>query len=85
MLKFNESSNPNFDESDLKENANVHLAKKIWKVGYLCRAGVTDVHYGVDDGNEKDNGHDCDGDIDGNDVVVIMIMMMIMVQLWYWK
>lgn len=32
MLKFNESSNPNFDESDLKENANVHLAKKIWKV-----------------------------------------------------
>lgn len=33
MLKFNESSNPNFHESDLKENANVHLAKKIWKVG----------------------------------------------------
>jgi hypothetical protein len=33
LLKINETSKPKFDESDSRENANVHLAKKLWKVG----------------------------------------------------
>ena len=32
LLKINDTSKAKFDESDLRENANVHLAKKIWKV-----------------------------------------------------
>lgn len=32
MLKINDTSKKTFFESDSKENANVHLAKKVWKV-----------------------------------------------------
>jgi hypothetical protein len=33
LLKINNTSNPKFDQSDLHEDANVRLVKKIWKVG----------------------------------------------------